>query len=119
MFHIECGVRGFFMANLEPLVKRVIVSHSFEPVDGGGEAINISSSATRSSQLDVGKTYHVTAEADCYWTVGGSSVDATTSDYFLREGVYLEYTPTSGKDYISVIRKSVDVAGGFHICEVG
>lgn len=89
----------------------------FLPVDGGGQAINIGSSANRSSVLTAGCKYHVVAEADCYWVAGSSSVDATTSDHYLQAGERIAYVARANFLYLSVIRKTTDVTGGFHICQ--
>ena len=97
---------------------RLLSRADFEPVDAGGQAINIAGSATRSSQLTVADVVQIYAEADCYLVAGGSSVDATSSDYYLPAGIIVEYEVATGKDYISCLQKSTSVTGGLHLCKV-
>ena len=93
------------------------VADPFVPVDGGGQAINIAAASVASAQLTVGIRYDVYAEAPCYWTTGGAAVAATTADSFLPAGLMRQITIQEGEDYIAVIRDTVNVTGGFHICE--
>lgn len=87
------------------------------PYDGGGQAINIGAAATVTTQLAIGVTYVLTAEAPCYVTWGGAAVAATAADYYLIAGFPVKVRiPDAAHSYLSCIRQLTDAAGGFHVC---
>ncbi len=87
----------------------------FVPYDGGYQALNIAAAAVLSAQLVVGEQYHIRCEAPCHWTTGGVGVVATAADYYQYAGETIAVPILDGADYISVIRDTLDSAGGFHI----
>ena len=95
-----------------------VVLEAYEPVSGGGQAIDIGSSSNRSTQLTVGAIYHVIADVECYVALGDASVTATSADYHLVPGFVLPIVAKTGKDYLAVIRRDTDAAGGLSICRV-
>ena len=96
-----------------------VVTEAYEPVDGGGQAVDIGSTANRSSALTVGALYHIVADVECYIVAGDDTVEATTSDYHLIPGFVFPFIAKTNKNYISVIRRNVDATGGLSICKVG
>ena len=95
-----------------------VVTEAYEPVDNGGQAVDIGVVSNRSTQLDEGAMYHIIADVECYIVAGNSSVDATTSDYHLLPGFVFPYVVKSGKDYIAVIQRNTAATGGLSICKV-
>ena len=93
------------------------VGHSdFDFVDGGGgnDTLAFTDSADRcAAALTVGAKYHIWSDQDCYVATGGSSVDATSSDYRLNKNRVMEYIPQTGRDYISAIR--IATSGNLYI----
>ncbi len=78
----------------------------FNPPSGGGQAVAFSAIAGRSTQLTVGARYWIWATESCWISMGDSSITATSSDFPLPPGAVTEYTPTTDRDYVSVVQIS-------------
>jgi len=94
-----------------------LVAEASLPAAAGHQAIDIGAVSNRSTQLTAGKRYHIVAEADCHIAVGGSTVAATTSSYWLPSYTVLTIEAASGEDYVAVIQDAVAVTGGLHISQ--
>lgn len=76
----------------------------FDPINGAGDNIAFTATATRSGQLTIGGRYWLWATKSCYLAFGDNSIDATSSDFPLPPGAVVEYMPSTDRDYISAIR---------------
>ncbi len=76
----------------------------FDPQAGSGQALAFSAVAARSTVLTIGARYWLWATEAAWIAVGGDSITATSSDFPIPPGAVTEYTPTTGRDYVSAVR---------------
>ena len=76
----------------------------FSPQAGNGQAIAFGAAAVRSTQLTTGSIYWVWTTEAAWISFGDNTVVATAIDFPLPPGAVVEYTPASGRDYISALQ---------------
>lgn len=87
--------------------------------DGTGQRVSIGSSAARSTALTVDAVYEISTDVTCWIVAGANTVDAIAgADYKLYPDTRILFKVLAGKNYISVIRDSVDSTNGLAICRV-
>jgi len=88
----------------------------FRPQAGTGQALTISGVSNRSTALTIGKRHWIWSTQDVWVVRGGSSVNATTSDFPLPARAVAEYTPSAASNqYVAVIQ--MDQVGTVYIAQ--